>query len=396
MNTLLAIGMMSGTSLDGMDAVLLKLQFKNGDYKIEPLGHVYKRFSKEWVQTVKEISEKNLLKESALLAARWSELANQVVRKLAQKTNIRLSDIDVIGVHGQTLVHAPKPFRFLGKNIGTTIQVSDLSRLAIRTGITVIGNYRTADIAIGGQGAPLAPHSHRLLFGKNGKTITVQNFGGIGNVTLLKNKKVEMAFDTGPANMWIDTIVKWRTSEKLLWDRNGLLARKGKPHQKLIEELSSHPYFSLPPPKSAGWEEFGPHFLKRYQHEFDQLCVEDAVSTITFAVARITSEAYKRYVFPRARPTEIIVAGGGAKNLFLLELFKRNLPTCAITSSESYGIAVGQLEAICFALLAVETLRGRPSNEPIATGAKDYVICGQIAFGTNRRHVDRIRNLLLR
>jgi anhydro-N-acetylmuramic acid kinase len=265
--------------------------------------------------------------------------------------------------------------------------------LAQRTGITVVGNFRTADIAAGGEGAPMAPAAHRLLFGTG--TVAVQNLGGIGNVTLLRRGRVELAFDTGPANLWLDTVIRWKTGGKLLLDRDGALARRGAVNRPLLAKLLSHPYFRRKPPKSAGWEEFGPPYLERHRPILRRLDLKDALATVTFATAIATADAYERFVFPRARPRTLVLAGGGAQNSFFVELLGRLLPVLRITGSDEFGIPPEQLESVCFALLAVETLRGHPSNEPRATGAKHPVTCGEIAWGASGQ-IDRLRSVLLR
>jgi anhydro-N-acetylmuramic acid kinase len=204
-------------------------------------------------------------------------------------------------------------------------------------------------------------------------------------VTLLKDGRLECAFDTGPGNIWIDTLVRWRTQGRLTFDRGGRLARLGKPDLRIVERLCRHPYFQKRPPKSAGWEEFGPSFLATYRPALSKLSFRDCMATVTHGTARATAEAYRHFVFPRIRPKKILVCGGGARNDFLLESIGRLLPGLPIELTDVHGVPAEDVEAISFALLAAETVRGRPGNEPRATGAKRPVVCGLIAPAGNAR-----------
>jgi anhydro-N-acetylmuramic acid kinase len=219
-----------------------------------------------------------------------------------------------------------------------------------------------------------------MLFGSKRKTLAIQNLGGIGNVTLLKNGKVAAAFDTGPGNVWIDTVARWRTKGKMPFDRNGALAIRGNPDFSMVGSLLRHPFFRLRPPKSAGWEQFGPASLVRFRAKLLKMPLADALATVTVASALATAIAYRRFVFPKGKPTEILLCGGGARNETWRRLFAHALPEVRVTTTEAHGLPVNQVEAVAFALLAVQTLRGLPSNEPSATGARRPVVLGQIAF----------------
>ena len=388
MKAFVAVGIMSGTSLDGFDAVLCRAKPKGDSYDLKRIAHIHAPYPASWKGMARKIAAKNLLRESAFFGAIWSEEAAKWVKRLAKKSGTPLSKIDCIGIHGQTIAHLPSPSRFLGRSLGITVQLADISRLAVRTGITVVGNFRTADIAAGGEGAPLAPYAHRLLFAQRGKNVAIHNLGGIGNVTLLQGNRMALAFDTGPANIWIDTVVQWKTGGRLSFDRHGKLGRRGKPDSKLLSVLSRHPYFRRKPPKSAGWEEFGSSFLRNLWPQLRRLSIEDAVSTVTHATARATSDAYHKFVLSRVKLDRLVFCGGGARNHFLTELISQKLsPLSTFTSDRwnpSNNIPVDEVEAVAFALLALETIRGRPNNEPAATGAKRAVICGEIALASVR------------
>ncbi|HLG19581.1 MAG TPA: anhydro-N-acetylmuramic acid kinase [Bdellovibrionota bacterium] len=382
MKSILAIGVMSGSSLDGGDAVLLRLTPIREGYRIRRLGHAHASYPPKWADAARAIAEEDSLRDAAFFGAAWSEWAARLVRRLARQTRLRASRIAFVAVHGQTVVHLPSPRMFLGEKVGVTIQLADLSRLAVRTGIKAIGNFRTADLAAGGSGAPLAPYAHRLVFGRLALNVAVQNMGGIGNVTLLNKGKVESAFDTGPGNVWIDTLFHWRSGGRTRFDRNGATARSGRPDPHLLSQLLQHPYFQKRPPKSAGWEEFGPMFLGRFRSRLNRLSLRDAAATVTHATAIATRLAYERFVFPRLRPKLLIFCGGGARNLFLTELIARNLSGVKAVTSDTFGYPAEEVEAISFALLGAETLRGHANNEPRATGAKSRVVCGLVAPAT--------------
>lgn len=396
MKPIYAVGVMSGTSLDGLDAICFRAVPKGDTYRLKVLAHLQKPYPKTWKDEVRRIAREDRLRDGVRFGAVWSEATGDLVKRLVRKSGLNPDQISAIGVHGQTVVHLPTPIRYLGRSVGITIQLGDLSRLAIRTGITVVGDFRPADIAAGGVGAPLVPHAHRILFSDPIRTIAVQNLGGIGNVTLLEKGRVHLAFDTGPANVWIDTVLAWKTMGKKSFDSEGRIARRGKPDRVLLKKLLSHPYFKRRPPKSAGWEEFGPDFLSRYRTTFEKLSLENALATVTWATAAATTSAYRRFVLPVSYPARLILAGGGAKNSLFVQLLREALPEIECVTSEEYGIGVDQLEALAFGLFAVETLRGRGINVPEATHASQSVISGHVAFGNRRPHIDRLRTLLLR
>jgi anhydro-N-acetylmuramic acid kinase len=235
-----------------------------------------------------------------------------------------------------------------------------------------------ADLAVGGEGAPLVPHGHKILFDSKGKSVAVQNLGGIGNVTILQNGKVVTAFDTGPGNLWIDTISHWKTNGKKSFDEEGRLARKGKPDLKLAHRLLRHPYFQKKPPKSTGWEELGETYLQKFKKELLKKSLHDSLATVTIATSLTLAKTYHQF-FKKNFPKEVVICGGGGKNRYLVELISLFLPKSKVFTSDQKGIPVDQVESISFALLALETIHGKPNNEPNATGAKRPVVLGLIA-----------------
>lgn len=367
--------------MDGLDAVLIRTkQDAKKISNIEILEHVYLPYSEPVRAWLREIIQDQSMSESSYFGVYWAEFAAKVAKKLLNKAKCKPENIHVMGVHGQTLFHAPRMTVRHGQKMNTTLQVGDLSRLAVLSGITVVGNFRTADLAAGGDGAPLAPHGHKLIFGQDDSCVCVQNMGGIGNVTVIKNGRVELAFDTGPGNLWVDTIVRWKSEGKLNIDKGGKLAESGTFYMELYRRLLDHPYFLQKPPKSTGFEVFGESFLNKWKRSMMNMKVEDALHTALCATVDSVLHAYEKYVFPKYKPTKMIVCGGGAKNTFMLELFRQRMNSLKVVTSDEEGIACDQVEAVSFALLALQTLNQEPNNEPKATGAKKSVVCGQVAY----------------
>lgn len=375
-----AIGMMSGTSMDGLDVVLIKAKQTDETFSTELIEHVYVAYPKDMVEWIREIVKNDSMIESHYFGCAWADFAAKAVQRVLQKSGVAASKIDVVGAHGQTLFHAPKPISKHGRKIGITIQAGDFSRLATQIGIPVVGNFRTADVAVGGQGAPLVPHAHKLLFGARAASLAVQNIGGIGNVTVLKGGNVALAFDTGPGNIWLDMILRWHTDGKKLFDPEGKAARSGSFYIELYKKLLDHPYFLQRPPKSTGWETFGESHLNKWKRSILSMNVEDALHTAVYATADSMLHAYERYVFPKYKPAELIVCGGGAKNKFLMDVLRERFSMTEVLASDEVGVPCDQVEAVSFALLAVQTLRRETNNEPTATGAKRKVVCGQISY----------------
>ena len=312
---------MSGSSLDGLDVVYAKVRGGDHGYKILKVHHLFQPYQKKMAQMAEEISQENLLKESFLFGSAWSIVTEKAIQKLLKKHSISIDSIDAVGVHGQAVLHDPKFQKFLGHPANYTIQLANLSLLAEKLGITVVGNFRQRDLSVGGQGAPLMPHIHEILFGSAFPCLSVHNLGGISNPTIIKNGKVVTAFDTGPANTWIDTVVKWHTDGKQKMDRDGRLAQRGIPDLSLVSELLSHPYFERKPPKSTGWEDFGPNVLLKYKRYLMDLPKEDAVATVTWATVDSIVQAYRKFVLPKHKSKRSFLQEGAQKIRILFRRF---------------------------------------------------------------------------
>jgi anhydro-N-acetylmuramic acid kinase len=373
---------MSGTSADGIDAVVARISERNGGLRAEVVSHVHRPFDRSRREqilrvclhgTVAEICELNFI-----LGACFAEAALASIRA----ARIPARRIAAIGSHGQTIHHLP--------NAGTpsTLQIGEPSVIAERTGITTIADFRVRDMAAGGQGAPLVPFADWALLTDARRPRIVQNIGGIGNLTFLPpgaGLEEVIAFDTGPGNMVIDGVVTILSGGKRAYDRNGRWAARGKVSARLLREVMAHPFLKRRPPKTTGREEFGAPFVRNIIRLGRRMRLPDAdlVATATAFTAESIAAAYKRFVFGKLTRTErnrvqIILGGGGAKNATLRRMLQERVPAAEFLLPEDFGIKTAAKEALAFAILAHETLAGRPGNVPNATGAKRAVVLGKI------------------
>ena len=376
--------------MDGLDCVLvetLDANLKRPQLSVK--SHCYQPYSAQWKSELKKMIENNDMISAAYFAAAWSELASDLVLKVCENERLRANDILLIGTHGQTIFHKPTPKLFLKQNISVSYQACDISRLAKRTGITTVGNFRAADIAESGQGAPLAPYAHQYLFESTKRRVAVQNIGGIGNATVLNNEEVELAFDTGPGNIWSDLIIQTRSNGKILYDESGDLAREGSVHRDLVEKLLGHPYLKKSPPKSTGKLEFGAPYLDQFPDLLAKLPLEDALATATFASARSIYEGFCDHIQNYDALDEIILCGGGVFNQQLVGHLKDFFNDIPVVSSDQYGIAPNQVEAASFAFFALQFFKREPINSKEITGAQNPTVCGEMALGKKTELIDR-------
>jgi anhydro-N-acetylmuramic acid kinase len=379
-------GLMSGTSLDGVDAVLLRvrgagprMRFRQLAYREHPfprgLRTLLMRNSVPSTSRVDEIARLNMA-----LALTYAD----AIRALARTARLPLSAIDLIGSHGQTIHHLPAPARVAGRSVRTTLQIGDPSALAALTGITTVGDFRVADMARGGQGAPLVPYIDWLIFRSPAKHRLVLNIGGIANVTAVpKNAAREdvIAFDTGPGNMVVDALTRHFFDKP--YDPNGSIAGSGAVSADLLRFLMRHRFLRMPPPKSTGREMFGGEFVRRllaYARPYD---AADIIATASFFTVAAVHDAYRRFIAPYMTADQVIVSGGGARNSFFLSELTRLFAPASVQTADIAGVSSDAREAISFALLANETLHGYPSNLPRVTGADCPVILGKICPGSN-------------
>ncbi len=388
--TYLAIGLMSGTSVDGVDAALVRFTIQDGKFEEQLLEFVVHPFP--GVLREKLFALFNDRAGSLRLACEVNFEVGKVFARAAQRV-IRSSGfppeaISVIGSHGQTVYHIPPKEAARLKSTPSTLQLGEASIIAQQTGILVASDFRTADIAAGGNGAPLISTADFYLLTHPEKTRIVQNIGGIANCTYLPaGARIEdvLAFDTGPGNMVIDGIVSTLTKGKEHRDRGGVRARRGCVNERLLASLLENPYFRQRPPKTTGREKFGADYVKRIiaAGKRRHLSPDDIIATVTLLTVESIIMAYEKFCYPRGLPQEVILGGGGAKNRFMVNELRAKLPPeVKLLTHESLGINSKAKEAVGFALLGLLCLLRRPGNIPAATGANKAVLLGKLYYPT--------------
>lgn len=387
MQTHYVIGLMSGTSLDGMDAALVKLTTNGHAYDLE-LVHF---LSESYAPTIKNkladlcIPETATIENMSAMNMYLGELFAEITLKLIREANFTVDDILLIGSHGQTIFHQPDPIYLHAKPITSTLQIGDIGVIAERTGITTIGDFRTRDMAAGGQGAPLVPYADYTLFKSDRVGRVLVNVGGIANLTILPKQADEsdvIAYDTGPGNMLIDAFTSLATDGAQSYDENGALATQGTVSKTWLQKLLQHPYYNLRPPKSTGREMFGLQYAKKLWEQGDayQLSPYDKIATITALTAQTIATEIKRYVV-KFQLEEVLMSGGGSYNSTLMDHLATYLPKgMGLHTTDKYDMSPDAKEAIVFALLGYQCYNKQTNTLPSVTGAKNKVIMGKIAW----------------
>ncbi len=374
----LVVGLMSGTSADGIDAVLTRITGHGFTTKIEQLGFYFQPFDDATRQAILDIcgGEHGGTREVCLLGTHLGRLYAQAVRELLNQTGVK--KIDLIGSHGQTVYHIPEDTPYLSTTIRGTLQIGDPSYLAEEFGCPVVSDFRIRDMAAGGLGAPLVPYTEFLLYRSETEDVALQNIGGIGNVTLLPagcTLEEVTAFDTGPGNMVMDALVSKLTDGKLSYDDGGRLAASGKVIPEMLAWMLTDPYLAKEPPKTTGREYFGKDYVETLL-SFGEYPLVDILTTATAFTAQSIALSLRRFA-PRM-PARLVVGGGGSRNPTLLAFLQEALPDSQVQTQEDLGLDSDAKEAVAFALLANETLFGVCNNAPSATGAKHGVVMGRI------------------
>jgi len=388
---MLVLGMMSGTSADGIDVALARISGAPPNLNAKLLSHSSVNFPEALRKEILRVAEQDPISAGELsqLNFRLGELFGDAALAACRKFRVSPKRISLIGSHGQTIFHQGKRVKFLSQPTASTLQVGELSVIAARTGITTVGDFRPADIALGGQGAPLVPYADYLLY-RHAKLGRVSlNLGGIANITVLpracKPQQV-FAFDTGPANMLIDALVSHFTRGRLRFDKNAELAAQGRSDPALFNELMRDPYLKIAPPKSTGREYYGHAYVKRIlalgRHH--RARPNDLIRAATIFTALSVVDALNRFVLPKTKVQQLIVSGGGARNPLILAQLSAALPGVEVLLSSRLGIPEDAKEAFAFALLAYETFHQRPSNLASATGASGPAILGKISYAPPR------------
>jgi anhydro-N-acetylmuramic acid kinase len=379
-------GIMSGTSADGIDVAFVRIAPGVQAPRLKLLQHLSQPYPSTLRKHVLDLMNASNASVADLSRLHWrlGQVYAAAVLDALQKHPIKL---DLIGCHGQTLYHQGTPQRYLGAPVACTWQMGEASVLAAQTGVTVVSDFRPADIAAGGQGAPLVPLLDWVYFRHEKRNRVLQNLGGIGNVTVIPAAaqcQQIFAFDTGPANMVIDAMTEVCFQKR--YDQGGRIAARGRVLDGVLEEFLSIPYFSAAPPKSAGREEFGREFADRFLKRCQAIkgSPEDAVATATALTSSAIRLAWERFVWPALAPapTDFIVAGGGAKNPVLMQSIASVLERYPvhITKSDSLGVPAKAKESVAFALLAYQTWHHLAGNIPKATGAKRPAVLGKVTY----------------
>jgi anhydro-N-acetylmuramic acid kinase len=408
---MLVLGMMSGTSADGIDAALVKISGAPPHLNIKLLGHVKQNFPPSVRNEILRVAEQKPLVpgEFSQLHARLGKLYSDAALSACKKLAIPPRRVDLIGNHGQTIFHQGARVDFLGAKTASTLQIGDSSIIAALSGITTVGDFRSADIALGGQGAPLVPYVDYLLWREAKLGRVALNIGGIANLTVIPanaNSSEVFAFDTGPGNMLIDALVSRFTHNHSRFDKGAHIAVRGKLVPQLLDQLMQDPYLERKPPKSTGREYFGAAYVEKVRSLGRRYRAKpnDLIRTATIFTSLSIVDALHRFVLPKAKIHQLIVSGGGFNNPLLIGQLAallgsspagalhtvsssprtKAVPGIEVLSSGAFGIPVDAKEALAFAVLAYETFHQRPSNLPSATGARGPAILGKISYAPPR------------
>lgn len=373
------IGLMSGMSMDGVDLAMVRIQGTFPELKIELLASARSPYTADFHARLLGARRNGTARDVCELAMVLSTIFADAVNAFLSENRVDSQSVDAIGSHGQTLVHNPQH----GSGYPSTLQLGWPSVIAQRTGIPTIGNFRVRDMAVGGEGAPLIPLVDYLIYRREGRVRALNNLGSTSNVTVVTPSLNDLfAFDTGPANMPIDHISRRVTSDAEAFDKDGTLSASGQVDEALLNELLSLPFFSRKPPRSAGYEDFGPRVLDELYARHPACQGADAVRTAVEFSVESMARAYETYVLPRYPGLdEILLTGGGAYNETFFRRIRDRLPGLKIARLSDEDRRLNDVkEAVGFALLANETLSGRPGNVRPATGATEEVVLGELGI----------------
>jgi anhydro-N-acetylmuramic acid kinase len=384
---LIVAGVMSGTSADGIDVALVRVEARpHGGFEL--IGHSEYPYAKKVRTAV--LAAMNASQASVADLSRLNFLLGELYSDavLATERQFRVK-VDLVGCHGQTLYHQGEPQRFLGRQLAATWQTGESAIIAARVGAPVVSDFRPADMAVGGKGAPLVPFLDYMLFRDARIGRIVQNIGGIANLTAIPAGAAASdvaAFDTGPGNMVIDAVTEKLFGQPI--DRGGKIAASGKVLEKVIDKFLQRDFFKRNPPKTAGREEFGREFVREFLRTCRGSRKQDVVATATALTAKSIADALRRFVIKNSNSArkqvfhEMILSGGGARNSTLVAMVTNELAPLGLRLrfSDEFGLPSAAKEAVAFAVLAHETWRRRPSNVPSATGARRAAVLGKISY----------------
>jgi anhydro-N-acetylmuramic acid kinase len=379
----IGIGLMSGTSLDGIDAAVVSLRGYGVHTEVNQLGYACFPYEESFRERLRRLClpEEARVDEWCEVHTLLGRMLADAARQAARKANVDWSSVDFISSHGQTLYHMPHK--------GATLQIGELAVLAQHAQKVTVGDFRPHDLAAGGEGAPLVPYVDNLLFGSEHFGQIILNIGGIANITALSpgnsiGRKKVAAFDCGPGNMLLDAFVSFQTAGKEKFDRDGQYAAHGTAHKGWLEELLQHPFYRQSFPKSTGREMFGERYARELWHEADRRGISfvDRMATLTELTVQSIVAAIHQGAEETDHVRELIIGGGGYHNTHLVNRLRLSLPHLRIVEMESYGFSADAREAVTFAVLGNECLHRSPNQLPSATGAKRRVVMGKVVLPT--------------
>jgi anhydro-N-acetylmuramic acid kinase len=387
---MLIVGLISGTSADGVDAALCEISGSPPSLHVRVLQSLTLENPPALKQRIHAncIPAQSRVDDLCVLNFELGEMFAQAALKLIAQAGLSPQDVDLVGSAGQTVWHEVQ-----NRTVKATLQLAEGAVIAERTGITTISNVRTRDVAAGGQGAPLVSYADWLLFRHETAWRAIQNIGGIGNVTFLPplsdKTRIPLAFDTGPGNVLIDSVVAIMSHRAQTYDHDGLLAARGTVRNDWLNTLLTHPYYHLPPPKTTGREMFTTDMAQTLLDEghAQGFSVEDIIATLTQLTADTIADSYAR--FAPAPVEEVIIGGGGGRNPILMRMLRERLHPCKVLLHEGIGMNSDHKEAMVFALLAYETWHARPGVLASLTGARHSTVLGCITPGANYEHLIR-------
>jgi anhydro-N-acetylmuramic acid kinase len=388
---LLVLGLMSGTSADGIDIALASIAGAPPRVKARLINHTTVTFPAQVRAEILRVAEQRAITAGELsqLNFRLGQLFADAAKTACKRFGVALSSLDLIGSHGQTIFHQGVPANYLGAPTTSTLQIGEAALIAARTGVTTVADFRPADMAMGGQGAPLVPYADYLLYSDRKLGRASLNLGGIANVTVIpagaaRDKVV--AFDTGPANMLIDALVAHFTRGRKKFDAGARMAQAGRAIPALLDELMGDPYLKKAPPKSTGREHYGGAYVKRVLALGRRYGAKpnDLIRCVTIFTALSVVDALNRFVTPKTKTDQLIVSGGGARNPLIMAQLAAALPGIQVLPSSRLGVPEEAKEAFAFALLAYETFHQRAGNVFSATGASGPAILGKICYAGAR------------
>jgi anhydro-N-acetylmuramic acid kinase len=372
------VGLMSGTSVDGIDAALTRIIGSGIETEVEVLAFETTPFPSKVRQDIFKAMDPEQ-SNAPLICSLNFKLGTcyaNVVKAVCEQAGFDIKKLDAVGSHGQTIFHIPQAYDGF---IPSTLQIGEPAVIAYETKTPVVSNFRVMDMAAGGQGAPLVPYVDYLLFRKTGRTVALQNIGGIANVTVIPEQaglKDVYAFDTGPGNMMIDALMKHFYG--LDYDPDGGYAKVGTVHEPMLAEMMQDSYISETPPKTTGREHFGQGYVNELLKKWGNVTANDFIATATRFTAHTIAYNYKTFILPKDKVDVMVVSGGGSHNKALMDSLAELLPAIEIKTADDYGLSSDAKEAVAFSVLANEMLSGNPANVPSATGAKEMVVLGNL------------------